>query len=254
MTSSSLNVLVTGGAKRIGREIALFMARQGWNVAVHYRTSHSEAETLVKEIHALGRGAVAVQADLNNVAALGRLVTSASETMGPLSCLINNASAFEKDTLGNFSDTSWDANMGANLHAPLALIRDFAAQYHAALSKDMSGGHIINMVDGVWGWSISSHFLSYSLSKMGLWTATQLLARELAPRIRINAIAPGPTLPGLQDKKHTFEKLREASALKRTTGVNEICDAINFLLNAPGVTGQMIDLGGFQLMPQLEMV
>ena len=230
--------LVTGGAIRIGRAIALSFADAGWNVAVHYHNSESAAQELAAAIKAKGRLCHLVRANLQDEKAVSRIIPELTEKKVKLDCLINNASAFEKDSYATLSSESWHKHMGVNLFAPMQLIRDFAAQ---CKSDD---GNIINITDGMHGWSMSGNFLSYAMSKQNLEYATQLLASELAPHIRINAIAPGATLEGVQDKKDTFDKLRKLIPLGRTSSPDEIIATLHYILSVRSITGQIISLSG----------
>jgi len=239
-------VLITGGAVRVGQAIALALAKRGFDVVIHTHTSKKAADALAKRIRRMKRKAYVVMADLSDPVAVAGIIPSLTEKGVTLDCLINNAAQFNKDTLASLTPESWRCHMDVNVFAPLQLIRDFVAQYKG---KD---GNIINITDGMMGWSVSPTFLSYGLSKMTLANATQMLARELAPRIRINAVAPGPTLPGMQDKKDTFAKLEKIIPLTRTSTPAEVCDAIAYILQAPSLTGQIIALsGGLQITPIL---
>ena len=180
--------LVTGAAKRIGRAIALDLAAHGWAVAVHYHSSAREADTVVAEIRTAGGIAVALQADLSKEAEAEPLMQRATDTLGPISCLVNNASRFERDEIDTADRASWDSHLETNLRAPFVLIQAMAR----LLPADQSG-IVVNMLDQR-VWNLTPHFLSYTLSKSGLWTLTRTLALALAPRIRVNAIGPGPTL------------------------------------------------------------
>lgn len=231
-------VLITGGAVRIGREIALHLAGRGWNVAIHYNHSKKPADELAAMIKKKKRKAYLVQGDLSYVADVADIIPGLTKKGVQIDCLINNASIFEKDSIRDLDAESWRRHIEVNLFAPLRLMRDFAAQYKGR------EGNIINITDGLTGWSISGAFLSYSVSKAGLENATTLLAKELAPGIRINAIAPGPTIEGKQDKKDTFDKLSKIIPLRRTSSPKEICDTIDYILSAPSVTGQIISLSG----------
>lgn len=236
--TTSPRALITGGAVRIGREVALALADAGWGVAIHYHRSEKEARALAASIHKKGGHAVAIKANLADEKAVSKLMPQAVKLLGgPVTCLVNNASVFGKDSLETLSSSSWQRHMGVNFHAPLLLAKEMARQ-------NIKNGIIINLLDGIWGWSMSPHFLSYSLSKLGLWNATELLARELAPHIRVNGVALGPTLIGKQDKEETFTKLAARAPLKRTSSPKEVCDTVLYLLNAPSVTGQVIQLGG----------
>jgi len=234
----SKTVLITGSAKRIGREMALFMAKTGWDVVIHYRNHEAEANLTAQSIRELGQKAWLAKADLLVAEEVAALIPSLVKQGIHLDCLINNASLFEKDTLETVSQIQMERHFGVNLYAPLQLIRDFKAQHKA---KD---GLVITITDGMHGWSLSPAFLSYTLSKQALNEATKLLVRDLAPTIRINAIAPGATLEGLQDKQDTFEKVKALTPLARTSTPQEICDALAYLLAAPCITGQVIELSG----------
>jgi NAD(P)-dependent dehydrogenase (short-subunit alcohol dehydrogenase family) len=236
--AKSKTVLITGAALRLGREIALSFADNGWDVVIHTHRSKKAADELAALIEQKKRKATVVQADLTDAQAVSRIIPALSRRGVALDCLVNNAAQFNKDSLHNLTPESWRQHMDVNLFAPLQLIRDFAAQYKGA------SGNIINITDGMHGWSLSPTFLSYSLSKLSLNNATQLLVCELAPRIRINAIAPGPTLEGMQDKKNTFAKLKKIIPLARTSSPSEVCDAVHYILSASSLTGQIISLSG----------
>lgn len=231
-------VLITGAAKRIGRAIALGMAKTGWAVAVHHNRSAAAAAEVVAAIEEAGGRAVALPCDLSREAEVETLVERAAGALGPLTCLVNNASLFEMDTIETVSRDSWDAHIETNLRAPLVLSQAFARQL-----PDGAQGNIINLLDQR-VWKLTPYFLSYTVSKMGLWTLTRTLAMALAPRIRVNGIGPGPTLPSAQQTPEQFEELCRAVPLGRGTTPEEVCEAVLFLLSAPSVTGQMIALDG----------
>ena len=232
--------LVTGAAKRIGRALALGLAADGWAVALHYRTSKDEADSAVSAIVDAGGRAVALPADLRVEAEVQTLVPRAAAAFGPVGCLINNASLFENDTAASADRASWDAHLETNLRAPLVLIQSFAA----ALPAEAAGA-VINMIDQR-VWNLTPYFLSYTVSKGGLWTLTQTLALSLAPRIRVNAIGPGPTLPSARQNDEQFSRQCESTPLRHGTTPEEILDAARFILAAPAMTGQMIALDGGQ--------
>jgi NAD(P)-dependent dehydrogenase (short-subunit alcohol dehydrogenase family) len=231
-------VLITGAAKRIGRAIALGMAKAGWAVAVHHNRSAAAAAEVVATIEEAGGRAVALRCDLSREAEVETLVERAAGALGPLTCLVNNASLFEMDTIETVSRDSWDAHIEINLRAPLVLSQAFARQL-----PDGAQGNIINLLDQR-VWKLTPYFLSYTVSKMGLWTLTRTLAMAFAPRIRVNGIGPGPTLPSARQTPEQFEELCRAVPLGRGTTPEEICEAVLFLLSAPAVTGQMIALDG----------
>jgi NAD(P)-dependent dehydrogenase (short-subunit alcohol dehydrogenase family) len=232
------SVLITGAGKRIGRAIALDLASQGWDVAVHYFTSKDDAGDVVTEITRRGGRAVAVQANLGVEAETAGLVPAAVEQLGPLTALINNASVFERDEIDSADRESWDRHMETNLRAPFVLSQAFARQLPAE-----EHGCIVNILDQR-VWSLTPHFISYTLSKAGLWTLTQTLAMALAPRIRVNGIGPGPTLKNDRQSEEHFTAQWENVPLQRPTAPEEICHAIRFILDAPALTGQMIALDG----------
>jgi NAD(P)-dependent dehydrogenase (short-subunit alcohol dehydrogenase family) len=239
-TKEERNILVTGAARRVGRTIAIELARDGWQVAVHYSSSRGEAEEVVAEIVGFGGRAVAIAADLSLESEVQRLIPEAVAAVGPLTGLINNASIFEKDDLADVTRQSWDRHMEINLRAPFNLIQNFARQ----CPKD-AAGNVVNLIDER-VWNLSPYFVSYTVSKAALWTLTQTLAPALAPRIRINAIGPGPALPSIHQTAEGFERMCRTLPMQRGTNPDEIAQAIRFLLSAPSVTGQMIALDGGQ--------
>ena len=231
-------VLITGAARRIGREIALDLARHGWAVAVHYHRSRAEAEAVAGLIAAAGGRAVALGADLAREPETEALVPAAAARLGPLTGLINNASVFEDDRVDTATRASWDAHLETNLRAPLVLTQAFARQ----LPEDESGC-VVNILDQR-VWNLTPYFLSYTVSKSALWTLTRTLAMTLAPRIRVNAIGPGPTLKSERQTEEHFGAQCARVPLKRGTTPAEICDGVRFILGAPALTGQMIALDG----------
>jgi NAD(P)-dependent dehydrogenase (short-subunit alcohol dehydrogenase family) len=234
------NALVTGAAKRIGRAIALDLAAAGWNVAVHYRNSADEAASAVREIEGLGRRAVAIKADLASEAEVAQILPQAAAALGPLTCLVNSASVFVMDDIKSMTRASWDKHIETNLRAPLVLSQTFAAQL-----PDGQAGAIVNMLDER-VWKLTPYFLSYTVAKSGLWTLTRTLALALAPRIRVNGIGPGPTLPSPRQSEAQFRAQWDSMPLKRGTTPAEICRAVRFILESPAMTGQMIALDGGQ--------
>jgi NAD(P)-dependent dehydrogenase (short-subunit alcohol dehydrogenase family) len=229
--------LVTGAARRIGRAIALDLGRRGWAVAVHYKGSAAEAHALVREIGEANGRAEAIQADLADEDETRALVGRAAAALGPLDLLVNNASTFENDGINSATRKSWDAHIETNLRAPFVLAQEFARQGRP--------GNIVNMTDER-VWNLTPYFMSYTLSKSALWTLTQTLALALAPRIRVNAIGPGPVLPSARQSEAQFARQLSLLPLKRGPSLDEICDALRFILAAPSMTGQMIALDGGQ--------
>jgi len=232
--------LVTGAAQRIGRAVALALAADGWAVAVHYHASRGPAEGLVAEIVGAGGRAVALAADLADENAVTALVPRAAAALGPLGCLVNNAAVFENDTAATADRASWDAHLEVNLRAPFVLMQGFAAQL-----PETAAGAIINMLDQR-VWNLTPYFVSYTVSKTALWTLTQTMALALAPRIRVNGIGPGPTLPSPRQSAAQFERQCASLPLRRGTTPDEIAAAVRFILAASALTGQMIALDGGQ--------
>ncbi|HXP02649.1 MAG TPA: SDR family oxidoreductase [Stellaceae bacterium] len=232
--------LVTGAGQRIGRACALALAEAGFAVAVHYNASGKAAEKLVAAIHDKSGKAVAIAADLADEGAVVSLLPRVAAELGPVGVLVNNASVFEGDTVATASRESWDRHLAVNLRAPFVLIQEFARHL-----PEQAGGLIVNLLDER-VWNLTPYFVSYTLSKAGLWTLTQTMALALAPRIRVNGIGPGPTLPSPRQSHEQFLRQCETMPLRRGTGPEEIAVALRFLLAAPAMTGQMIALDGGQ--------
>lgn len=230
--------LVTGAAKRVGRVVAADLAAAGWAVAVHYNASADAAETLVAEIERAGGRAAALAADLRDEAALTDLVERAGAALGPLGLLVNNAAVFQWDDAATATRESWEVHLQTNLRAPFVLTQAFAAQLPAGAL-----GQVVNLLDG-YVTAPARGFASYHLSKTGLWSLTQSLALQLAPRIRVNGIGPGALLPDHYRDQAEIDRVNAATPLRRGTDPQEICRTIRFLLDAPSVTGQMIALDG----------
>ncbi len=242
MPSSSLSslkaALVTGASKRLGRAMALALAKEGWDIAIHYHHSREEAETLVADIQKSGRRAFAFQADLSQEAATAALIPAINKTMGPITALVNNASLFKMDLAKTATRESWNQHLETNLRAPFVL-----SQYFAEQLPEGQTGNIVNMLDQR-VWKLTPYFVSYTVAKSGLWTLTRTLALSYAPKIRVNAIGPGPTLPSPRQSEEQFQNQFKSMPLGRGTTPEEIADCLLFLLNAPAVTGQMIALDG----------
>lgn len=232
--------LITGAAQRIGRAIAIELARQGRPVAVHYGTSKMAAEKTVSEIQRAGGRAVAISADLANEEQVHELLPAAEAALGPIDCLINNAAAFERDSVANATRASWNAHMETNLRAPFVLIQAVAERL-----PEGQTGNVINILDER-VWNLTPHFVSYTLSKSALWTLTQTMALALAPLIRVNGIGPGPTLPSPRQSNKQFSRQQTMMPLGRGTTPEEICAGVRFILAAGAMTGQMIALDGGQ--------
>ncbi|HLC08435.1 MAG TPA: SDR family oxidoreductase, partial [Methyloceanibacter sp.] len=219
---------------------ALDFAIRGWRVAVHYHTASAEALSLVEEIERLGGKAVALAADLAKLDELSRLVAACAERLGPPSCLVNNAACFEWDSHPTLAAESWQSHLDVDLRAPIFLTQAFAK----ALPQE-TPGNVINMIDQR-VWRLDPEFFSYTIAKSALWTATRTLAQALSPRIRVNAIGPGPVLPSHRQSAADFEAECRATPLRRGGTAEEVCATIRFLLDTPSITGQMIALDGGQ--------
>lgn len=232
--------LVTGAAKRLGRAMALALAEAGFDLALHYATSAADAEATAQEVRARGRRAVILRADLAREKEVARLLPEAAAALGPVGVLVNNASTFERDEWQDATRASWDGHIEPNLRAPFVLAQAFAH----ALPKGREGV-VVNMLDQR-VWSLTPHFVSYTVSKAGLWALTQSLALALAPRIRVNAIGPGPALPSPRQTPEQFARQANSVPLRHGTSPEEVARALLAILALPAMTGQMIALDGGQ--------
>jgi NAD(P)-dependent dehydrogenase (short-subunit alcohol dehydrogenase family) len=232
--------LVTGAARRIGRTIAERLAREGYAVAIHCHRSSEAAEAAAASIRSAGGRATVIQADLGEASSVARIVGAARAALGPLTLLVNNASEFEPDGVESLSLDRWDRHFAVNLRAPAFLARDFAAQ----LPADRHGC-VVNIVDQR-VLKPNPQFFSYTLTKAALFTATRTLAQALAPRIRVNAVGPGPTLASARQDANAFARQSAALPLGHGATPDEIADAVLFLARARSVTGQMIAVDGGQ--------
>ncbi|MBU2959516.1 SDR family oxidoreductase [Citreicella sp. C3M06] len=242
--------LVTGGAKRLGRAMALELARRGHDVAVHYAGSAEAAAEVVAQIRAMGRHSVALQADLLDEDAMHTLLPRAAEALGgPITGLINNASIFEYDSIGSATLDSWNRHMGSNLRAPFVLTQALAAQVPEPLTDErgepVAQGVVVNMIDQRVR-KLTPEFMTYTLAKAALWTLTQTSAMALAPRVRVNAIGPGPTLQGARQSAAHFAAQRAATVLERGSNPADVLAALGLILDSPGFTGQLLCMDGGQ--------
>jgi len=245
-----MRALVTGGAKRLGREIALYLASRGLDVVVHYNSSACEAEDVVDEIKSLGKKAVAIKADLLDEDQVVELVPRAVKQLGgPLTMLVNNASIFEYDTILSATRDSWDRHIESNLRAPFVLTQYFANQapkiQYDQNDEPQASASIVNVIDQRVR-KLTPEFSSYSIAKMGLWALTQISAQGLAPKVRVNSIGPGPTLQGSRQSKEHFEKQRASTILERGANPSDILAALGYFMDAPAVTGQLLCIDGGQ--------
>jgi len=232
--------LITGAARRIGRAAALSLAARGYQVGVHYRNSENEANTLVGEIKSKGGAAVALQADLSCSRDVRSLIHTCKEKLGAPTCLINNASEFLHDSLDEMTEDIWNTHFDINLKAPVFLTRDLAK----ALPEGVPG-NVINIIDQR-VWRLTPDFFSYTISKSGLWSATQMLAQALAPHVRVNAIGPGPVLKSVHQTDADFSLESKSTLLGHGPTPEEIARAIHFIIETSSMTGQMIVLDGGQ--------
>jgi NAD(P)-dependent dehydrogenase (short-subunit alcohol dehydrogenase family) len=236
--------LITGAGRRIGCAVALNLAKHGWRVAIHYNTSDLEAKTAVEQIIDAGGEAVAIAANLLDEDAAVGLVGRVAEKLGPVTCLVNNASVFEEDTPMTSTREIWDRHMDVNLRAPFLLSQGVARQL-----PDGVKGNIVNIIDQR-VWNLTPDFTSYTVSKVGLWGLTQILARAFAPDIRVNAVGPGPTLQSTHQTTADFDHEWSSLPLQSPVSTDDICSGVQFILSASAMTGQMIALDGGQHMGQ----
>jgi NAD(P)-dependent dehydrogenase (short-subunit alcohol dehydrogenase family) len=230
--------LVTGAADRIGAAIAAALAASGWKVVIHYRSSAEKARATRDAIAAAGGDVALVKADLAKRPQRARLIADAAKPFGPLTLLVNNASTFEPDAATDLAEDLWDAHFAVHAEAPAFLSRDFAAQLPAGAS-----GNIVNLIDER-VLDLSPAFFSYTLSKATLWTMTRTLAQSLAPRIRVNAVAPGPSVAPAGVSPAGFKRRQAELPLGRAGSLAEIAQAVLAILDTPMLTGQMLAIDG----------
>ncbi|ASW06079.1 SDR family oxidoreductase [Rhizobium sp. 11515TR] len=232
--------LITGASKRIGLAIAEDLSANGFAVALHANQSLAEAEKIAAKLRQMGRRAIAIKADLQNLAETSTLVERVADALGPLDLLVNNASAFLGDSADHFDEEAFEAHFAIHVRAPSILAADFVRQL-----PEPHQGLIVNMVDQR-VWALNPRFYSYTLSKAALWTATQTMAQSFAPRIRVNAIGPGPTVRSVRQSEEDFQAQIDGLILKAAPGLEEFGRTIRFLFDTPSITGQMIALDGGQ--------
>jgi NAD(P)-dependent dehydrogenase (short-subunit alcohol dehydrogenase family) len=245
-----MRALVTGAAARLGRAMALRLAERGHDVAVHYNSSGDEAEEVVRSIEALGRRAVAFQANLLSEEETADLLPRAAKALGgPITVLVNNASIFEYDNIQTATRESWDRHIGSNLRAPFLLIQALAAQVPEPAAdpngEPVAQGLVVNMIDQRVR-KLTPEFMTYTLAKAGLWTLTQTAAQALAPKVRVNGIGPGPTIRGHRQSESHFARQRAATVLNRGSDPDDIVAALDYLLTAKAVTGELLCVDGGQ--------
>lgn len=238
MANDRKTALVTGGARRIGRAIVEDLAAHGWAVAVHHGRSAEEAEALVRAIRGAGGEAIAVGGDLADTAALAGIVTEAVAALGPLALLVNNAATYVRDEPGGLDPAVWQRQIAVNLTAPVFLAEAFAAQLPAGIE-----GNMVNLLDPRVFHPRPDHF-SYQVSKSGLYAATIALAKGLAPRIRVNAIAPGPVLPSAATTADRYARRVGALPLGRVPELADFGRTVRYFVESASVTGEVIALDG----------
>tara|TARA_X000001036_G_C20449516_1_gene712761 strand:+ start:72 stop:827 length:756 start_codon:yes stop_codon:yes gene_type:complete len=235
----SKKIVITGGANRIGRSIALELANYDTQIIIHYSKSFSAAKKLKIELENLGSIVYLFKADLNNLKQTQRIIPFAYKKMKGLNCLINNASVFENDDLVNFSEKSFLKHLNVNLKAPAILIRDFAKKYQG---KD---GNIVNIIDQRVE-KLTPFFFSYTLSKSSLVTLTTTSAMKLAPNIRVNGVSPGPTLKNKRQAEKHFKKQWRSTILEKKVDTKNVSSAVKFLIDNNNITGQIINVDSGQ--------
>lgn len=236
--------LVTGAARRIGHTIALALARDGWDLVVHYRGSAADALATVQEIEALGRRAIALQCDLSDENAVKQLLPAANVQLGRVSCLVNSAALFDYDNASDFSQQRLDAHMHTNLVAPILL----AQALHAITPADAQAV-VINLLDQKL-FNLNPDFLSYTLSKAALHSATSMLAQALAPTVRVVGLAPGITLVSGAQSDSGFSAAHSVTPLGKSSTPDDIAGAVCYLASARAITGSTLIVdGGQHLIP-----
>ncbi len=243
--------LVTGAGRRLGRAMALYLARRGLDVVVHCHRSRDEANAVAAAARDLDVKSVVLLADLTVEEQMQGLVPNAVEALGgPLTVLVNSASIFEHDTVHTCTRESWDRHIESNLRAPFVLTQTFAEQAPAPeicgeRDETTARALIVNVIDQRVR-RLTPHFASYTIAKSALWTLTRTSAQALAPAIRVNAIGPGPTLQGARQSREHFANQRRNTILNRGSDVADVTGALGFFLDAPSVTGQMLCPDGGQ--------
>ena len=233
-------VLITGGSQRIGAVISERIAQEGSDVVIHYNKSKKQAFSLKKKLSSYNVKVCCIKANLSKESELKKLFTYAKKEIGGITCLINNASTFELDSIENIKKKNWDYHLNTNVWAPIFLIQQFIKN----LPKK-NNGNIINILDQRVV-NLTPFFTTYTLTKSVLWTLTQTLALSLAPKIKVNAIGPGPTFPSKRQTNRQFKNQYMKVPLKKATDPNEIAEAVLFILNSNSLTGQLINVDSGQ--------
>ena len=232
-------IIITGGANRIGRSIALKLAGYGSRIVIHYFKSFIAAKKLKLELENLGSNVYLIKADLNNLKQTQKIISIANKKMKGLNCLINNASVFENDNLINFSEKSFLKHVNINLKAPSILIQNFAKVYKG------NNGNIVNIIDQRVE-KLTPYFFSYTLSKSNLVTLTKISAMKLAPNVRVNGVSPGPTLKNKRQSESHFKKQWKSTILGKKVETKNVSSAVKFLINNDNITGEIINVDSGQ--------
>jgi NAD(P)-dependent dehydrogenase (short-subunit alcohol dehydrogenase family) len=228
------SILITGSSQRIGRELCLYFANMGWNIAIHFNKSKKQAIALKNEIEKYGVECVCLQANLLNSNKIKKIIIEAQKKLGSIDCIINNASIFENDDILNFDEKNWNNHIKINLLAPAILIKEFSK-----LKNFPNNRSIINILDQRI-FKLTPYFFSYTISKTALHTLTKTSAMKLAPKIRVNAIAPGPVLKNKRQTQGHFNKQAKNTLLKKTVKIEDICKTAYLLANSETITGQVV--------------
>ena len=232
-------IIITGGATRIGAAIAKKLSGPNIEITIHYNKSKSKAESLKKKLQKFGTTVYLINGDLSKERDVKKIIKFSKSKMKFFDCLVNNASLFENDKLENFTSESWENHISTNLKAPALLSKEF--------SKNVRGknNNIINIIDQRI-FKLTPYFFSYTLSKTGLYTLTKTSAMSLSPNIRVNGIAPGPTIKNKRQSEKHFKSQYLATPLKQQVNVNEICNAVDFFIKNSSITGQVLAIDSGQ--------
>ena len=232
-------IIITGGATRIGAAIAKKLSGPDVEMLVHFNKSKSKAESLKRNLSLVGTKVYLIKGDLSKENDVNRILRYAKNKLKYFDCLINNASLFENDKLENFTTDSWGKHLRTNLRAPALLSKEFA--------KNISGknNNIINIIDQR-VFKLTPYFFSYTISKTGLYTLTKTSAMSLAPNIRVNGIAPGPTIKNKRQSEKHFKKQYLATPLKKKVDAEQVCNAVDFFIKNRSITGQVLAIDSGQ--------
>ena len=232
-------IIITGGAQRVGAAIAEKLSGPDIEIVIHFNKSKSTAENLKNKLEKFGTKIYLVSGDLSKEKDIYKIIKFSKSKMKFFDCLVNNASLFENDKLDNFTSKSWEKHISTNLKAPALLSKEF--------SKNIRGknNNIINIIDQR-VFKLTPYFFSYTLSKTGLYTLTKTSAMSLSPNIRVNGIAPGPTIKNKRQSEKHFKSQYLATPLKKQVDVTEICNAVDFFLKNSSITGQVLAIDSGQ--------